>query len=243
MKDTLTIASVNPVSASTLATELTMSSLEIAELTGKLHKNVIRDIEKMLNDVGIDRLKFELVYLDAKGEKRKCYNLPKDLTITLIAGYRADLRLKIVRRWMELESGVTSAPAIEKPTINVVFREYMDIASLLPFDSNQKILMSARGTYNRIGRNPLEEMGVPSLPAPTNDHYLTPTELGKKHGNLSAQKINALLRDAGLQTKETWGWQMTAKGSEYGRLFDTTRKNGNGSQAQLKWKESVLDLI
>ncbi|MFT8308500.1 MAG: phage regulatory protein/antirepressor Ant [Acetobacter malorum] len=89
-----------------------MSSREIAELTGKRHDNVVRDIEKMLNDVKIDRLKFEGVYLDAKGEERKCYNLPKNLTLNLITGYRADLRLKIIDRWMELEA----KPAIAAPS-------------------------------------------------------------------------------------------------------------------------------
>lgn len=88
---------------------VTMSSREIAELTGKRHDNVVRDIEKMLAENEIDRLKFEGVYQDAKREHRKCYNLPRDLTYTLIAGYRSDLRLKIVRRWMELEA-VTIAP-------------------------------------------------------------------------------------------------------------------------------------
>ncbi|MBS1037189.1 phage antirepressor KilAC domain-containing protein [Gluconobacter cerinus] len=88
---------------------VTMSSREIAELTGKRHDNVVRDIEKMLAENEIDRLKFEGVYQDAKREQRKCYNLPRDLTYTLIAGYRSDLRLKIVRRWMELEA-VTIAP-------------------------------------------------------------------------------------------------------------------------------------
>lgn len=87
---------------------LTMSSREIAKLTGKRHDHVIRDIEKMLDDVKIDRPKFGGVYLDAKGEKRKCYNLPKNLTLNLIAGYRADLRLKIIDRWLELEQGTLS---------------------------------------------------------------------------------------------------------------------------------------
>ncbi|MBV0890009.1 phage regulatory protein/antirepressor Ant [Komagataeibacter oboediens] len=90
-----------------------MSSREIADLTGKRHDNVVRDIEKMLKDVQIDRLKFEGVYVDAKGEQRKCYKLPRDLTYNLILGYRADLRLKVVRRWMELEA--QQVPAVKAP--------------------------------------------------------------------------------------------------------------------------------
>lgn len=39
------------------------------------------------------------------------FDLPKDLTITLVAGYSAPLRHRIVTRWLELES---RAPAIPK---------------------------------------------------------------------------------------------------------------------------------
>lgn len=70
-----------------LTTSLTMSSREIAELTGKQHRNVTRDIEKMLSDIEIDALNFEHIYQDSYGRNQKEYRLPKNLTITLIAGY------------------------------------------------------------------------------------------------------------------------------------------------------------
>jgi len=96
-----------PFSSSTLPAQAnivsTMSSREIAELTGKRHDHVIRDIEKMLDDVSLDHPNFGGVYVDAKGEQRKCYNLPKNLTLNLIAGYRAAIRLKIIDRWLEME--------------------------------------------------------------------------------------------------------------------------------------------
>ncbi|MCH4090727.1 Rha family transcriptional regulator [Acetobacter sp.] len=101
----------------TLTTPIaTMSSREIAELTGKRHDHVIRDIEKMLDDVKIDHPKFGGVYVDVKGEERKCYNLPKNLTLNLIAGYRADVRLKIIDRWMELEA----APAMPAIAVSIL---------------------------------------------------------------------------------------------------------------------------
>lgn len=86
---------------------LSMSSREIAELMEKAHRNVIRDIEKMLCAVGKDVLNFEHIYHDKYGRAQKEYHLPKNLTLNLITGYRADLRLKIIDRWEELERQTT----------------------------------------------------------------------------------------------------------------------------------------
>lgn len=93
---------------------LTMTSREIAEMTGKEHKHVRRDIEAMLSDVGEDRSKFGHIFLDAYGRKQPEYRLPKNLTLNLIAGYRADIRLKIIDRWIELEAA-NATPAFRVP--------------------------------------------------------------------------------------------------------------------------------
>lgn len=83
---------------------LTMSSREIAELTGKRHPDVKRDIDTMMDQLGEDVSKFARIYFDSMNRKRAEYRLPKDLTITLVAGYSAVLRHRIVKRWMELEA-------------------------------------------------------------------------------------------------------------------------------------------
>lgn len=80
-----------------------MSSLEVAELTGKAHFNVMRDIRSLLEQK-VNRINFEAVeYTDKKGEKRPCYNLTKKGCLILASGYDAKLREKIIDRWEELE--------------------------------------------------------------------------------------------------------------------------------------------
>lgn len=224
-----------------------MSSREIAELTGKRHDHVIRDIEKMLDDVALDRPKFGGVYMDAKGEQRKCYNLPKNLVYTLITGYRADLRLKIVNRWIALETNNAQPhnkpKRTRKPAIDTAFRKCLSIASMIPnLDENQRILMASRGTYNLTGINPLELMGITSIAAPVNDQHYTPTQLGEFVG-LSGMKMNAKLAANGLQTRVGDTWKMTEEGRKFARVFDTTRRNGKGSQEQLKWLKGILDVL
>lgn len=82
---------------------LTMSSREIAELTGKQHKDVIRDIRNMLNQLEIQSAQFGAQYKDSTGRSLPMFNLPKDETLCLIAGYNVQVRMRIIKRWQELE--------------------------------------------------------------------------------------------------------------------------------------------
>ena len=82
---------------------LTMSSREIAELTGKLHHHVMRDIKAMLDDLGEVATKFGGYYIAPNGKQNPCFNLPKRETMVLVSGYSVALRARIVDRWMELE--------------------------------------------------------------------------------------------------------------------------------------------
>lgn len=84
--------------------QITMSSLEIAELTGKRHAHVVRDIGNMLEELGQPKIGFSSTYRSAQGKALACYNLPRDLTLTLVTGYSIPIRHKINQRWIELES-------------------------------------------------------------------------------------------------------------------------------------------
>jgi hypothetical protein len=81
-----------------------MSTVEIAERTGKRHDNVLRDAEAMLAELKKDRLSFEAVFLGANGEPRRMLRLPKLECLTLVSGYSAELRYRITGRRLELEA-------------------------------------------------------------------------------------------------------------------------------------------
>ena len=92
-----------------------MESREIAELTGKRHDNVCRDIIAMLDELGSDRLKFEGVYIAGNNERRKCFFLPKRECLILASGYSVKLRAAIIDRWAELEAQQPFQPAYMVP--------------------------------------------------------------------------------------------------------------------------------
>lgn len=93
-------------------TPLTMSSREIAELTGKQHKDVIRDIRVMLDALQKDGADLRHVRedKDARGYTAM-FHLNRELTDTLLTGYSIPLRRKVIARWHELEAKV-AAPAL-----------------------------------------------------------------------------------------------------------------------------------
>lgn len=97
---------------------LTMSSREIADLTGKRHPDVKRDIEKTMKDLREDVSRFARIYRDSMNREQTEYLLDRDHTETVILGYSAELRLRVVRRLRELESGhqpVDSLPDFSDP--------------------------------------------------------------------------------------------------------------------------------
>jgi phage regulator Rha-like protein len=86
-----------------------MTSREIAELTGKEHKNVLTDIRKMFEELAIDSAGFSAEYKDATGRTLPAFTLPKRETYILITGYSVSMRAKIIDRWQELEAKVQQA--------------------------------------------------------------------------------------------------------------------------------------
>ncbi|MFZ4539532.1 Rha family transcriptional regulator [Propionivibrio sp.] len=89
---------------------LTMTSREIAELTGKEHKNVMADIRKMLVELhgegGV--LSFQHTHTNSQnGQTYPVFNLPKRESLILVSGYNVAMRAKIIDRWQELEARST----------------------------------------------------------------------------------------------------------------------------------------
>lgn len=79
----------------------TMSSREIAELTGKLHKNVLADCDLLnstYNQMGMAEIS-AVKYLAENGQEYREYQLTKMQTFDLMTGYNIELRIKVNRRW------------------------------------------------------------------------------------------------------------------------------------------------
>ncbi|MFM1688136.1 phage antirepressor KilAC domain-containing protein [Aeromonas salmonicida] len=110
----------------TALTNPVMSSLEIADLTGKEHKNVMADIRRML--VEIQSAEKLADYKDGLGRTQPCLLLDKEETICLVSGYSAALRIRIIRRWQELEQQVHQPAMMIPQTLPEALRLAAELA-------------------------------------------------------------------------------------------------------------------
>ena len=99
----------------------TMSSLDIAQVTGKPHNDVLKAIRNM--EPAWEKVnggKFSLVeYKDAKGEMRPCYQLTKTECLYIATKFNDEARAKLILRWEELEkkerTTMTALPNFSNP--------------------------------------------------------------------------------------------------------------------------------
>lgn len=93
------------------AAALTMSTLEIAGLTGKRHQDVLRDARNVSAQLGTGFAQFcAKIETGKAGRPSEVLNLPKRECLILVSGYSVELRARIIDRWMELEGAVAQAP-------------------------------------------------------------------------------------------------------------------------------------
>lgn len=163
---------------------LTMSSLEIAGLTGKRHDNILRDVRSMAKDLGLS-LNFE-EKSSGNGRPLTVVNLSKRETLILVSGYSTELRARIIDRWMELEAVIAAAntssgmvtdlaaevrSAIGGITKGIVHKELTEI-----IPSMVRAALAENTTLLRVGRTSGEIWASAGLPKLKN----APTWLGNR---------------------------------------------------------------
>ncbi|WP_122236060.1 Rha family transcriptional regulator [Pseudomonas syringae] len=103
---------------------VTLTTVEIAELTGKRHDNVLRDADRaleLINESRTSDLRSQIAHaaestFESRGKQYRMLILDKHLTFTLITGYDTGLRYNVMGRWIELEQAANPAFAAQAIT-------------------------------------------------------------------------------------------------------------------------------
>ena len=180
----------------TILVQPTMTSLEIAELTGKQHFHVMEAIRKMEPAwVKVAASNFRLgTYKDANGQLRPCYSLTKTECLYIATKFNDEARAKLVLRWEELEQ----ARAQEQQALSYPLRNAQQEMQPLCLPEPKKILALADEI---IGE------GLRMLNDEAED-TLTATQVAKTF-NMSVYDFNAILRDMGIQYRRDGRWNIS----------------------------------
>lgn len=190
-----------------------MSSREIAELTGKEHRNVKRDIEKMLADLSEDALKFEHIYLDSMNREQTEYLLDRDHTENLLMGYSPVLRRAVLARMREMEA-LLAEPRI--PTTAEAFASaFKMLAETERFQAEQKAAIA-----NVVERVEIVEQTAPLKAKPQNAEARTDVRrrMNRRYG-LSEPIVDSVLDHTGYGIRPfamVKNGHEDAQGSSYG---------------------------
>lgn len=133
--------------------EVTMTSLEVAECTGKTHSNVLVDVRRMLLELNLINEKGQLIYQctyqDAQGKDRPMFTLPKKEVMCLVSGYSIKLRMAIIDRLDELEN--------QKPALPQTYLEALKALTESVEKTEQLKIENARQAVKLLSDKPLVE--------------------------------------------------------------------------------------
>ena len=215
-----------------------MTSLEIAEITGKKHTHVMRDIRSLLEQ-GVNESNFGLVeYKDKKGEKRPMYSLTPKGCLILASGYDAVLREKIIDRLEVLEKkNVPQVPQSFSEALLLAAKQQQEI------EEKQKQIEAQTAQINELD-SAVKEMQPKVTYVDTilsSKETVTTTQIAQDYGK-SAKAFNILLRNFGIQRKVGGQWILYAKYISFGYVqsetVSITHSDGRvGSIMHTKWTQ------
>lgn len=210
----------------------TMSSREIAELTGKRHPDVKRDIQSMLSELQEDVSSFAHIYLDSMRRGQTEYLLDREHTDCLLTGYSPLLRMRVIRRWRELESVVLEPlKKINGAKVNgeiAIFECFTRV--LKPSPSCQMFMLSKIAANNGLESSFLPGYAIDAAPDATGGSSMQSKPvsdlLKESFIASSAAAFNRLLEAHGFLKKCQRNstkrgvvefWSITDKGLKYGK--------------------------
>ena len=213
-----------------------MTSLQIAEITGKPHADVMKAIRKMEPAwYKINEGNFSLVeYKDKKGETRPCYSLNKEECLYIATKFNDEARAKLIKRWKELEE------QHQKPSVPQNYLEALK--SLVKAEEEREQLAlenkQQQATILTISKVNMELGNKITDMLPKVSYYdkilqsnatMTITQIAQDYG-MSAIKMNKELEAMKIQHKVRGQWilygQFLTGGYVHSRAVDIIRSDG-----------------
>lgn len=203
-----------------MATDVKMTSLDIAEVTGKRHSDIMRDVRKEIEELGeeVGQRIFALTsYTDKSNRQSPCFEFGKDGAMQLALKYDAKTRYNVIRYVDELEN---------KPRLPGNYKEAL-IQLVGQVEENERLETNNLMLEQRIGE--LKPKADYTNLILKNNGLVLISQISKDYG-MSANEMNKLLHELKVQYKRGKQWLLYAtyhdKGYTHSDTFEFTRTNG-----------------
>jgi phage regulator Rha-like protein len=188
-----------------------MTSLEIAEVTGKQHCHVMEAIRKMEPAwQKVNQSNFRLIeYTDSRGRLMPCYQLTKTETLYIATKFNDEARARLVLRWEELELerlGTDDTAFLIKDTAIINEKEQC-LSKREPCNPCLKRLPALQVQKQILAMaDEIVGTGLRMLNEPAED-TLTATQVAKTF-NMNTRDFNAVLADMNIQYRAHGRWHL-----------------------------------
>lgn len=225
---------------STIVDDERMTSLQIAEITGKRHADVMKSIRKMepawqkVQGGNFSLMQKEVETNNGGHKMRPYYSLNKEECLYIATKFNDEARAKLIKRWKELEE------QHQKPSVPQNYLEALKSLVKTEEEKQQLALQNKRqqATILTISKENTE-LGnkiIEMLPKVSyydqilqSDSTMTITQIAQDYG-MSAIKLNLLLSDMRIQHKVRGQWilygQFLHGGYVHSRAIDIIRSDG-----------------
>lgn len=213
-----------------------MTSLQIAEITGKRHADVMKAIRKM--EPAWEKVaegKFSLgSYKDENNQDRPCYSLTKEECLYIATKFNDEARAKLIKRWKELEE------QHQKPSLPQNYLEALK-SLVKAEEEREQLALENRKQQQEIVTISKENMELGNKITemlPKVSYYdqilksnatMTITQIAQDYG-MSAVRMNKELESMRIQHKVRGQWilygQFLTGGNVHSRAIDIIRSDG-----------------
>lgn len=211
----------------------TMTSREIAEITGKAHDKILRDIRDEISKIGIERgqtIFGESYYINEQNKKQPMFVANIQGILQLGARYSADVRYKLIEKVTKKESTELKENTFKDDLLNLEKDKIKLEKSRILKELSQSIANDKyKQTLQIYSANALYDEPILELPAAKKKSY-TATEIGNKLG-ITSMKVGSIAKKHNLKTEEFGFW-----------AYDKA-KHSNKQVESFRYYENVINEI
>lgn len=208
-----------------------MTSLQIAEITGKAHKDIMRAIRNMepawekVQERKFALMQEEIEISNGGHKMRPYFSLNKEECLYIATKFNDEARAKLIKRWKELEE------QHQKPSVPQNYLESLKSLVKAEEEKQQEQILTISKTNMELG-NKITEM------LPKVSYYdkilqsnatMTVTQIAQDYG-MTAMRLNKELESMRIQHKVRGKWILFAQflegGYVHSRAVDIIRKDG-----------------